>query len=119
MLLWLAFYMVSEAWFRGTFGKHVMGIEVFTTLRTPITMSHAVIRNLLRPIDAIGFYLLGFIVAVSTKQNQRIGDIAGQTITCETEERRRGRALLWAGIFFAGGMIADWLFVHFAGRFNN
>jgi uncharacterized RDD family membrane protein YckC len=117
-LLFLAFYVVSEAWFHGTFGKHIMGVEVFSTLRTPITMSQSIIRNLLRLVDAIGLYLVGFIVAVSSKQNQRLGDIAAQTIVCERETSRRGRALLWAGSFLAFGIIADCLFVHFAGRFN-
>jgi len=72
----------------------------------------------LRLVDAIGLYLVGFIVAVSSKQNQRLGDIAAQTIVCERETSRRGRALLWAGSFLAFGIIADCLFVHFAGRFN-
>jgi uncharacterized RDD family membrane protein YckC len=116
--LWVAFYVIAEAWFRGTFGKHLMQIEVFSTRRTPITLSQSVIRNVLRPVDAIGFYLLGFIVAASSKQNQRIGDIAAETIVCERQDERRLRALLWAALFFASGIVADWLFVHFAGRFS-
>jgi uncharacterized RDD family membrane protein YckC len=119
VFLWIAFYVIAEAWFRSTFGKHVMAIEVSSTLRTPITLSQSIIRNVLRPVDAIGFYLLGFIVAASSKQNQRIGDIVAQTIVCERRDERRMRALLWAGLFLASGVIADWLFMHFAGRFSN
>lgn len=111
---WILYYTVGEGWFAGTPGKHVMGIEVLTDRRAPISLSQAVIRNLLRPIDAIGVYLLGFLVAVFSKQGQRIGDFAANTIVCEKENgRRRLAALVWAG-FLAAGFLADSLLFHLA-----
>jgi uncharacterized RDD family membrane protein YckC len=59
--LWILYYIVCEGWFAGTPGKHVMGIEVLSNTRAPISLSQAVIRNIVRPVDAIGLYLLGFL----------------------------------------------------------
>jgi len=54
----------------------------------------AFLRNLLRPVDAIGFYLLGFIVAISSKENLRIGDRVARTVVAENPRARRWQAFL-------------------------
>jgi uncharacterized RDD family membrane protein YckC len=41
------------------------------------------VRNVLRLLDAIGFYLLGFFVAVFSPARRRIGDYAAQTVVLE------------------------------------
>ena len=94
-LFWIVYYIIGEAVFDGTFGKHIMGLRVMSVLKTPATISQVVIRNVLRPLDAIGLYLVGFIVAIKSKDDQRIGDIVGGTIVCEYKTRRGISTLLW------------------------
>jgi uncharacterized RDD family membrane protein YckC len=94
-LLWIMYYIIGEGAFDGTFGKHIMGLRVMSVLNSPVTFSEVVIRNVLRPLDAIGLYLVGFIVALVSKDHQRIGDIAGGTIVCEYKTRRGISMLLW------------------------
>ncbi len=108
-LFWIVYYIIGEAVFDGTFGKHMMGLRVRSSSRTRITLSQAVIRNILRPVDAIGLYLVGFIVALRSKDNQRIGDIAGGTIVCEYKTRRGISTLLW--ITWLVVMFTCWLVV--------
>jgi hypothetical protein len=71
------------------------GTTCDVSLQDSPTISQVVIRNVLRPIDAIGLYLVGFIVAVKSKDTQRIGDIVGGTIVCEYKTRRGISTLLW------------------------
>jgi uncharacterized RDD family membrane protein YckC len=83
-----------EALFGSTLGKEVMGIHVIRADGEPCGLPKAFIRNLLRPIDAIGFYFLGFIVAISSRENQRIGDRVARTIVTENPKARRWQAFL-------------------------
>ena len=94
-LFWIMYYIIGEGMFDGTFGKHIMRLRVMSVLRTPVTLSEVAIRNALRPIDAIGLYMVGFIVALVSKDNQRIGDFVGGTIVCEYKTRRGISMLLW------------------------
>jgi uncharacterized RDD family membrane protein YckC len=76
----LAYYFVMEAATGKTLGKMVMGLRVVST-SGPYTPMKAFIRNLLRIIDGLPFlYLLGIIVVASSKQKQRIGDMAAGTL---------------------------------------
>jgi uncharacterized RDD family membrane protein YckC len=94
-LSWIAYYILGEALFDGTFGKQMMGLRVMSAHKTPATISQIVVRNVLRPIDAIGLYLVGFVVAMMSKNRQRVGDIVGTTIVCECRTRRGIAFLLW------------------------
>jgi uncharacterized RDD family membrane protein YckC len=44
-----------------------------------ITWGVSIGRNLMRIIDGLFFYLVGFIVALASKKNQRLGDIVART----------------------------------------
>ena len=39
----------------------------------------SILRNLLRVVDGFFFYLVGFITAIATTDNQRVGDLAAST----------------------------------------
>jgi len=77
LYLWLL-----EASFGATLGKAMIGIRVIqTTERNPFA-AHA-IRNLLRVVDGLGFYLVGAMVAGCSRMHRRLGDICAGTVVIE------------------------------------
>lgn len=71
-----------EAVCGATLGKVLVGIRIVSTAgRSPLTAS--AIRNLLRIVDGLGFYLVGTAVAACSDVRQRIGDIFAQTAVVE------------------------------------
>ena len=64
-----------------TVGKMLMGIQVIRegTGQTP-GIGAAVIRTLLRFIDGILVYLVGFVIVLISGKNQRLGDMAAGTL---------------------------------------
>ena len=87
-LVWMTYAAVGEYRFDGTLGKHIMGIAVRTDDRRPITLFQAIVRNLARIVDAIGLYLIGFLVALSSTRSQRIGDRLANTIVVRATKSR-------------------------------
>ncbi|UII19867.1 RDD family protein [Fulvivirga ligni] len=69
---------ISEALWGQTVGKRAMRIKVLKANYEPIGFGQAIIRFILAPLDC--FFLVGLIVASSSKNNQRIGDAAANTI---------------------------------------
>jgi len=77
LYLWLL-----EAAFGATLGKAMVGIRVVqTTERNPLAA--LAIRNLLRVVDGLGFYLLGAVVAGCSRVHRRLGDICAGTVVVE------------------------------------
>ena len=109
--IWIAYHVVAEALSGGTIGMRVASIEVRSDDSTSIRLSQAVIRNLLRPIDAICFYLVGFVVAVLSQRTQTIGDRAAKTVVYEKVEAKRRRAfLLWLAVAVGGQILVYLIF---------
>ncbi len=76
------YYFVPESLFAATPGKLIMGIKVVNRNGGPCTVVQALVRNLLRLIEAnpiIGG-LVGGLVVVFTKHKQRIGDLLAGTV---------------------------------------
>ncbi|MFL5661319.1 MAG: RDD family protein, partial [Ktedonobacteraceae bacterium] len=63
-----------------TLGKMVVGLRVVKLDGSPISWSESVIRNLLRIIDGIFFYLVGAIFVWTSPRKQRLGDRAASTV---------------------------------------
>lgn len=83
------FYPVFfEVWKNGvTPGKSSMGIAVVNDDGTPLTFSASIIRNLLRPIDALPLgYVIGIVCLICTKKFQRLGDLAAGTMVVYSHE---------------------------------
>ena len=77
LYLWLL-----EASFGATLGKAMVGIRVVqTTERNPLAA--LAIRNLLRVVDGLGFYLVGAVVAGCSRIHRRLGDICAGTVVIE------------------------------------
>lgn len=74
-----AYWIVPEWLFGFTLGKLLCRVRVVSSLNSSATFSQALKRNLLRPIDFVFFYLVGFIVAMFSPLRQRLGDQWAQT----------------------------------------
>lgn len=82
-LFGLAYYIVSEWLLMGTPGKLMAGLRVTTPEGEQVGFTAALLRNLLRVIDMIPYfipYLVGAIIIWSSKKNQRLGDQVGKTV---------------------------------------
>lgn len=83
--LWLVviavgYYVVCEAATGATLGKKLVGIRVVGEDGEHVTFGAAIVRNLLRLVDALFFYLVGFVFAVLSTRRQRLGDRAAHTL---------------------------------------
>jgi uncharacterized RDD family membrane protein YckC len=87
--LYIAYFILFEiAWNGQTPGKRVLDLRVATVANTLATPRSIIIRNVIRPIDGLFNYLVGFIAIVASSNNQRIGDIVADTTVIYTAETR-------------------------------
>lgn len=95
LYLWLL-----EASFGATLGKAIVGIRVVrTTDRNPF--SALAVRNLLRIVDGLGFYLVGAVVAACSTLHRRVGDMCAGTAVIEEEFGtgiKLAAVLLWIAV---------------------
>ncbi|NWG03014.1 MAG: RDD family protein [Syntrophaceae bacterium] len=98
------YYWVLEGLFGVTLGKAIIGIKVIKKDGTKSDLRSSLIRNLMRIIDIIGVYLVGFFIALLSKFRQRLGDHLANTVVVEVRVGKSLRALfiiLW--VFSIGG----------------
>ena len=74
-----AYYVLLEARYGTTLGKHLEGLVVTGRDGSPASLRACLLRNLLRPVDFVAFYLLGFVVVLATDRDQRLGDLVAGT----------------------------------------
>ncbi len=84
-LLWLvialAYYIVMEAQFAATIGKRLIGLKVVKLdAGAPVDWQAAIVRNLLRLVDGLFFYLVGAILVWTSGKKQRLGDRVAGTV---------------------------------------
>lgn len=103
-LLFLYGFLLEAVW-GATLGKAMVGIKVEGTTR-PRSFSACAVRNSLRIIDGLGFYLVGAVVAGCSRVRQRVGDVYGRTAVIEKSFGRSVRVaaiVLWiADLAMAG-----------------
>ncbi|GAA0463867.1 RDD family protein [Halococcus dombrowskii] len=75
----LAYYVPLEAHYGRTLGKHLEGLTVTAADGSPASIRACLLRNLLRPVDFVVFYLLGFVLVLATDRDQRLGDLVAGT----------------------------------------
>ena len=80
LLLMLLYFTYFEGTSGQTLGKKIKGIKVVKENGDPPSLVDALIRTILRIIDGIAFYLVGFIVIQISEKKQRLGDKAAGTI---------------------------------------
>ena len=95
---------ILEASLGSTLGKAIMGIGVVNNSNRS-AMAASAIRNLLRLVDGVGFYLLGALVASCSKFRRRLGDLCAGTYVVEgnlSEITRALSVLVWFVLLSAG-----------------
>jgi len=92
-LVQFAYDMLFETLAAGrTPGKRWTGLRVVRAGGAPVGFLASTIRNVLRIVDALpGFYLVGMLCVLFTRNNQRLGDLAAGTIV--VRERTQHTAL--------------------------
>lgn len=97
LVIWGYYIFFEMAWNGQTPGKRAAGIRVLTTGGQPITVTHALVRNLVRIIDFLpSSYMLGACVMLISSRSQRLGDLAAGTIVVK-EGREAEPTMLGAG----------------------
>jgi uncharacterized RDD family membrane protein YckC len=78
----LGYYLFFEYFWNGqTPGKRLLGIRVICRGGMPLTFREVLIRNLLRLVDLLPTYgFVGLICFFSTRNQQRLGDLAADTV---------------------------------------
>jgi uncharacterized RDD family membrane protein YckC len=82
-VLWLAYMTLMESKKGASLGKRARGLQVVMEDGEPVTPEAALIRNLLRFLDALPYvvpYLVGAVVASNSPLMQRFGDRVAETI---------------------------------------
>jgi uncharacterized RDD family membrane protein YckC len=74
-----AYYFLMENAKGQTLGKMAMKIKVVSLDGQPLTPGKVAVRTLLRIIDGFFFYLVAVVVIAISKNQQRLGDMAGGT----------------------------------------
>ena len=80
VLLSFAYYVGSEAAIGATIGKAAMGLKVVRADGQPYTFGSAFVRNILRIVDGLVFYIVALICIASSQKRQRLGDMAAGTL---------------------------------------
>ena len=80
--IWFGYDILFETLMSGrTPGKHLTGLRVVRIGGRPVGFVASSIRNMVRIVDFLpSLYLVGMIAAVSTRMNQRLGDLAAGTV---------------------------------------
>ena len=103
-LLFLYCWLLEATW-GATLGKAMVGIRVVGTARGR-SFSACAVRNVLRIVDGLGFYLVGTIVAACSQVRQRVGDIYAHTTVIEesfSSGARVAAMVLWIASLAAAG----------------
>jgi uncharacterized RDD family membrane protein YckC len=74
------YYIVAEARLGATIGKLAVGLRVTLEDGSRLDWRASVIRNLLRVVDGVAFYLVGAILVWTSPRRQRLGDRVAGTI---------------------------------------
>ena len=101
------YYWLMEGLFGATLGKLMLGIKVRDISGAPCTLTQSFIRNILRIVDGIAVYLVGFLIALFSKLRQRLGDHVAKTIV---SEKATGKVLrvLFVLIWLAAIICSGW-----------
>jgi hypothetical protein len=105
-LILFAYGWLLEASFGATLGKALVGIRV-VRISQRSALAASAIRNLLRIVDGLGFYLVGAMVAGCSPRRQRLGDLCAGTAVVE-EEFTTARKMLALALWMAVLSGAAW-----------
>ncbi len=96
ILIFFAYFVVLEATIGATVGKLAVGIRVVMADGSSLTWGASFVRNLLRIIDGLFFYLVGAILVWNSDIRQRLGDRAAHSVV--VSKHSVGRAPMAPGV---------------------
>ncbi len=102
------YYWFFEGLFGATLGKMITGIKVTDMSGGACGLRRSLFRNLLRIVDALAVYLVGFLVARFSKHRQRVGDHVAGTLV--VNRKPSSKVVLIAGIVVWVAVIAGCIF---------
>ena len=78
----IGYFVLLEGFNQGqTLGKSLVNIRVVTDSGGELELEGAVIRNVLRIVDALPFlYLVGIVLISASDEEKRLGDMVGKTV---------------------------------------
>lgn len=79
------YFLVWESLLGRTPGKWLLGLVVVAEDGSVPSRRAIVVRNLLRPLDFVPFYVLGFLSMLATDRAQRVGDVVADTVVVRAE----------------------------------
>lgn len=79
LLVAFGYFFGLEATTGQTLGKKIVGTRVVSDKGAGLTAVQALIRTVMRVVDGFAFYLVGFVAALASSKNQRLGDMAAST----------------------------------------
>lgn len=79
------YYWLAEAFLGGTVGKLVLGMRVRMADGSPLGIAPSFIRNLLRIIDGLFFYLVAAFMVWFSPARQRLGDRVAGTVVVKAK----------------------------------
>jgi len=86
-LVTLGYFAVLESSRSGkTLGKLMAGIRVADVGGGKASFSQALVRNILRVVDFLVFYILGIVLILMSDRNQRLGDRVAGTVVLRTHK---------------------------------
>jgi len=80
IIISIGYYVVMEKLRGATLGKMAMHLKVVKQDGAALDWQASIVRNVLRIVDGLFFYLVGAIAVWVSKGKQRIGDMAAHTI---------------------------------------
>ncbi|MGB7547771.1 MAG: RDD family protein [Terracidiphilus sp.] len=114
LLNWGYFTLFEAFWNGQTPGKRVVGIRVIQRSGRAIGLFESMARNFIRYVDQIPFfYVVGVVAVFSTRQHQRLGDLAAGTLVVRDRVQETplwgdaGARTFTAGAFAQGAPAAE------------
>ncbi len=102
----LAYYIVMEALWGATLGKRAMNLKVVKESGEPVDWQASIVRNIMRIVDFIVFYLIAAIAVWVSKSRQRLGDMAAHTLVVKARVCIPFLMALACGGFYATESVA-------------
>ena len=111
LLFGFLYYWLCEGLFGRTLGKSILGLSVRLKNGNTCTLSSSLVRNLLRVVDGIGVYLIGFLVAILSASRQRLGDHVAKTVVVAEpiSAAVRGTLVMAWLVLWVGGLMGAYL----------
>ncbi len=89
LLIVFLYFIIMEATTGKTIGKYIVKTKVVNKDGKKISWKQSIVRNLMRAVDGVFFYMIGFIAIYASKNNQRLGDMISKTYVINDNKKKQ------------------------------